>query len=481
MLHIETNDEIEQLRQMANYFHADFRESHNSAKFTFDNEHGKGYISTYQVFPGLVAKVYNVKLTKELKFSKKEKGDHPTYFIYCVKGYYYHKFKNESALEKISKNQNVILSGNNLNGHEIFLPSDVDLQISILFLSANKFEKVENRKAKRLDSALKNLADNFELEQKSKFFGEINPETSQFAEVLIENKRIDVIGMLITEGAILNTLASQLLNHEQYKDISKTTKISKDDLRKIIDLGDYIREHISARINIDQLAQISGLNPKKLQKACNYLYGETVGNLIQRLRVERARQLLQDTELTVSEVCYKIGFSSRSYFSKIFSEHFGILPSDFKTHINRAGMIFELSYKSKASNVMSISDLENIVAEAVVNNLNNSITGALVYYSNMFFQIIEGSKSHILGLYEKLLADKRHYDVELIWQGIKPSRTFGDWSMAFLGEKADLEINSVSAKLTHANLAPIMEGMEDSEIFSDLLWRRVLNILKEAS
>ncbi len=481
MLHIETNDEIEQLRQMANYFLADFKESHNSARFTFDNEHGKGHISTYQVFPGLVAKVYNVKLTKELKFTKKEKGDHPTYFIYCVKGYYYHKFENESTLEKISKNQNVILSGNNLNGHEIFLPSDVDLQISILFLSANKFEKVENRKAKRLDSALKNLANNFELDQKSKFFGEINPETSQFAEVLVENKRIDVIGMLITEGAILNTLASQLINHEQYRNTSKITKISKDDLRKIIDLGDYIRDNISARISIDQLARISGLNPKKLQKACNYLYGETVGNLIQRLRVERARQLLQNTELTVSEVCYKIGFSSRSYFSKIFSEHFGMLPSDFKTHIGKEGMIFELSYKSKASNDPSILDLENLVAEAVVNNLNDSITGALVYYSNVFFQIIEGSKSDILRLYEKLLKDKRHYDIELIWQGIKPNRTFGDWSLAFLGEKADMDIDSVSAKLTHANLAPIMEGMEDSEIFSDILWRRVLNILKEAS
>ncbi|MBP2834154.1 BLUF domain-containing protein [Aquimarina sp. U1-2] len=477
MLHIEKNDEIEQLRQMANHLGADFIENYNSAKLTFDNHHGKGFISTYQIFSGLIAKVYNLRLTKELKFTKKEVDNHPTYFVYCVKGYYFHKFENESVLEKIAKNQNVILSGNHFDGHEIYLPSEVDLQISILFLSADRFEKVGNKKAKRLEGALSDLALSFELDQKSNFFGEINPETSQFAEVLVKNKRIDVIGMLITEGAILNTLASQLLNHEKYRNVSRRVKISKGDLNKMIELGDHIKDNMNTKISVDQLSEISGLNAKKLQKACNYLYGETIGNLIQRLRIERARQLLQTTELTVSEVCYKVGFSSRSYFSKIFTEHFGVLPSDFKNSFYTGEMIFELSYKSKASEETTIDDVEHLVSEAIENNLDHSVTGALVYHSGVFFQIIEGTKSEVLKLYDNILKDKRHHTVELIWKGVKPKRTFGEWSLAFLGEK-DTNISGNSANLTFANLAPIMEGIDDSEIFSDILWRRVLNILK---
>ncbi|MHA7055681.1 BLUF domain-containing protein [Aquimarina sp. M1] len=478
MLHIERNDDIEQLRQIANQFNADFSEYDNSGKLVLDNVHGEGYIATYQVFPGLVAKTYNIRFAKELKFIRNEQDDHPIYFIYCVKGYYFHKFKNEATLEKISKNQNVILSGSELEGHEIILPSNTDLEISILSLNVSKFEKLENRKAKRFESALKELAENFRLDEKRKYFGEINPETSQFAEVLIGNERIDTIGKLITEGSILNTLASQLINHEKHNERIKLKTISKSDLKKIIDLGVYIKENIDRKINIEELTNISGLRPHKLQKGCNYLYGESVGNLIQRLRVERARQLLQNTEFSVSEVCYKVGFSSRSYFSKVFGEHFGMLPSEFKMSIENGAMIFELCYKSKASEGLSTSSVENIVSESLLNNPGNAITGALVYYANTFFQIIEGPKPNILELYRKLLEDHRHYDVELIWQGVKTKRIFNDWSLAFLTEEDNQNVEGSLGDITYAKLAPIMEGLKDTEVFSDILWRRVLNILK---
>ncbi|WP_027393210.1 BLUF domain-containing protein [Aquimarina latercula] len=481
MLRIEKNDEIEQLRQMANHFRADFKEYYNSGKLVLDNERGKGYISTYQVFPGLVAKTYNVRFNKELKFIKNEKGEHPIYFIYCVKGYYFHKFGNEDSLEKISKSQNVILSGNELDGHEIILPGNVDLEISILFLNVSKFEKLDNRKARRLDSALKELAKNFKLDENKKYFGEINLETSQFAEVLVRNERIDTIGMLITEGSILNTLASQLINHEEHREKIKPKRISKSDLKKIIDLGVYIKENIDRKINIDELTNISGLRPHKLQKGCNYLYGESVGNLIQRLRVERARQLLQNTEFSVSEVCYKVGFSSRSYFSKIFEQYFGMLPSNFKMSIDNGAMIFELCYTSKAITGLTTSSIEDIVSESISKNLDNSITGALVFYKKVFFQIIEGPKSNILELYRKLLQDNRHFDVELIWQGVKTKRIFDDWSMAFLAEDDNQSSEMAIGNITYAKLAPIMEGLKDSEVFSDILWRRVLNILKTSA
>ncbi|WP_369993860.1 helix-turn-helix domain-containing protein [Winogradskyella sp.] len=49
--------------------------------------------------------------------------------------------------------------------------------------------------------------------------------------------------------------------------------------------------------------------------------------MLGKKRLDKAAQLIQETDYNVSELVYSIGFSSRSYFSKIFKQRFGVLPS----------------------------------------------------------------------------------------------------------------------------------------------------------
>ena len=51
---------------------------------------------------------------------------------------------------------------------------------------------------------------------------------------------------------------------------------------------------------------------------------------IRYTRLEAARDLIRTTDLNISQIVYTIGFSSRSYFSKIFKNKYGITPSEFK-------------------------------------------------------------------------------------------------------------------------------------------------------
>ena len=46
-------------------------------------------------------------------------------------------------------------------------------------------------------------------------------------------------------------------------------------------------------------------------------------------RLKRAAQLLKEDESRINEICYMVGFSSSSYFSKCFLKQFGVLPKDF--------------------------------------------------------------------------------------------------------------------------------------------------------
>ena len=481
MLQIDKSDELNQLHQMALHLEADIIEDFNSAKLTFDNLNGSGYITTYQMFYGLTSQTYNIKLTKELRLKKMDTQNVQTYFLYCVKGHYYHRFHGEQEFRKISQNQNVILAGNPKEGHEIVLPAQVDLQLSMLFLSSDKLNQSKGKKARTLEVHLKKLATTLSIEKGHNYFGRIYHGTAQYAKVLIENERVDTVGILMTEGAILNTLASQLANHEESQNVPLVKPLRSEELEKIIALGDFIKSNINRPIGVEELSEKSGLNQKKLQKGSKYLYGESMGSLIQRLRLERARELFVKTELSISEVTYSVGIASRSYFSRIFHREFGLYPSEFKKNIDNTNLIFELSYQSIAAKGLQESDIEDILRASNQNNGEHDITGALVYFKDVFFQIVEGPKTKILQLYEKLLLDQRHHDLKVIYKGIKTQRAFKDWSMAFISDDKGHESKNFEGKLSFIDLEPIMKDMESYEVFSDILWRRVRTILKASA
>ena len=67
-------------------------------------------------------------------------------------------------------------------------------------------------------------------------------------------------------------------------------------------------------------------------------YGRTPRAYLSERRIERARELLRTANLTVTEICYLVGFSSLGSFSARFKENVGVSPSEYREHeIARGG------------------------------------------------------------------------------------------------------------------------------------------------
>jgi len=64
------------------------------------------------------------------------------------------------------------------------------------------------------------------------------------------------------------------------------------------------------------------------------LTGEPPMSFIRKLRLHKAKTLLQTTELNVSEIAYDLGFTDPHYFSRAFKKEFGMPPSDLRTQQN---------------------------------------------------------------------------------------------------------------------------------------------------
>ena len=94
-----------------------------------------------------------------------------------------------------------------------------------------------------------------------------------------------------------------------------------------------IRKEPSRQYTLDQLSLDYGLSQAKLQDGIKFLFTRTVTEYIRHVRLEMARDLMKNSDLNISQIVYTIGFTSRSYFSKIFKEKFGISPNEFKKQI----------------------------------------------------------------------------------------------------------------------------------------------------
>ena len=83
-------------------------------------------------------------------------------------------------------------------------------------------------------------------------------------------------------------------------------------------------------LDLDQMAAHAGFSKFHFARAFKDAYGETPANYLTRRRVERAKDLLRSANLTVTEVCMLVGFSSLGSFSSRFSELVGMSPSAFQ-------------------------------------------------------------------------------------------------------------------------------------------------------
>jgi len=143
-----------------------------------------------------------------------------------------------------------------------------------------------------------------------------------------------MLRILKIEAKVYEILSLHIQQHNRILEGEKIPNaLDKGDLKIVRKIGNGIVKSPAKEYSLEQLSYKSGLTQAKLQEGFKFLYNRTVTEYIRHIRLESARNLLKNTDLNVSQVVYSIGFSSRSYFSKIFKEKYDITPNQFKKNL----------------------------------------------------------------------------------------------------------------------------------------------------
>lgn len=102
--------------------------------------------------------------------------------------------------------------------------------------------------------------------------------------------------------------------------------------KKILaDVINVINENLSKEdLCVQDIADELALSRSKLYRKIKELTGKSANEMIRNMRLEKSKELLEVTEMTIGEICYKVGFSSPSYYTKRFKEHTGLIPKEYR-------------------------------------------------------------------------------------------------------------------------------------------------------
>ena len=95
-----------------------------------------------------------------------------------------------------------------------------------------------------------------------------------------------------------------------------------------------IEEGISnSELNVEDLGKEMGLSRVQLYRKIKALTNYAPNELLRITRLKKASTLISSSDMTIAEICYEVGFTSPSYFSKCYKEHFGESPTEYLKRI----------------------------------------------------------------------------------------------------------------------------------------------------
>jgi len=92
----------------------------------------------------------------------------------------------------------------------------------------------------------------------------------------------------------------------------------------------YMQDNLHEDISRDDVANVACLSPSHFSRIVKQTFGHSFTDLLARMRVEKARELLTRTEKSLVQICLDCGFSDQSYFTKVFQKYTGRTPGEYR-------------------------------------------------------------------------------------------------------------------------------------------------------
>lgn len=107
-------------------------------------------------------------------------------------------------------------------------------------------------------------------------------------------------------------------------------KGKRDNVRTVHNICGYIEDHLSENLSVNRLAEVFNYNPSYISRLFKQIQGEPLSQHLKSVRLNRAKDLLRTTNLSIQEIAVSVGFDTVQYFSMVFRKEIGMTPKSFR-------------------------------------------------------------------------------------------------------------------------------------------------------
>jgi AraC-like DNA-binding protein len=276
---------------------------------------------------------FDMIFSTDVKMKVMNIASSPVYFAYCSKGNLSHSFGITGEERKFGTFQTAIVTSKNKQDNVLFFDKNKRTKFTLIVVGT---QLEEHNPMHSLNQKVKETF--FENNNDQEFFyvGSYNLQIAEKIEQLDAITQTGVVRNLLKEGILRIILAMEIQQHsDDLNALAKDTNcLTLKEMEEIKELSELIKNSPEESFTIKTLSKKSGLSPNKLQEGFKMIHNRTVNDYITHMRVLKAEILMRTSDLNISEIVYCIGFTSRSYFSKIFKQKFNCSPKEYKFNLN---------------------------------------------------------------------------------------------------------------------------------------------------
>ncbi len=153
---------------------------------------------------------------------------------------------------------------------------------------------------------------------------------------------------------LLSKIKNILILRDNYKRTYKKqmdvqlqeTPLQNEDEKLLKSIVEYIELNIlNDNLSVEELGRQMSISRGSLYNKVIMLTGKSPGEFIRSIRLKKAVYLLENSQMTISQICYEVGFNTPKHFTKLFKDEYNILPSAYINSIRQKKSVSEAESK----------------------------------------------------------------------------------------------------------------------------------------
>lgn len=251
----------------------------------------------------------------------------PLKFIFCNSGQISHSFEEGSERLPIFPYQNIIVAGDGDHGHTLHFEAGKRVQLTTLEIDRPQFKRSNAYSDDSLNAPLLRVLNDAASDRRFYYQGNYSLDTAGDIKGMVDTEYLGFLKFLFLKGTMNILFALQI---DQFMDDEQGSErprlLRQRDLENVKSAIGIVKGEMGTNFTVAQLASQTGTNVNKLQEGFKYLYEMTVNRCMQGLKMGEAVNLLEHSEMNISEIVSAVELRNRSYFSKLFREEYGVSP-----------------------------------------------------------------------------------------------------------------------------------------------------------